>query len=86
MRDVILYEVRINKFGGGKGIEERQKFFFDFGAAVECAEKEKEEAGNNTLVEMKRHDLQVSDNYEMRSPQRLAYDKRLTMEEPELDE
>lgn len=86
MIDVTLYEVRIDKFGGGKGIEERQKFFLDFGAAVECAEKEKEEADNNTIVEMKRHDLQVSDTYEMRSPQRLAYDKRLTMEAPGLDE
>ena len=86
MRGVALYEVRIDKFGGGKGIKERQMFFFDSGAAVKCAEKEKEEADNNTIVEMKRHDLQVTDDYEMRSPQRLAYDKRLTMEEPGLDE
>lgn len=85
-RDVTLYEVRIDKFSDGKGIEERQIFYLDFGTAVECAEKEKEKAGNNTIVEMKRHDLQVSDDYEMRSPQRLAYDKRLTMQEPGLDE
>lgn len=86
MRDVTLYEVRIDKFSGGKGIEERQKFYFDFAAALECAEKEKEEADSNTFVEMERHDLQVSDNYEMRSPQRLAFDKRLTMVEPGIDE
>lgn len=84
-----LYEVRTDIYKKGGGIVTCQKFYFDAAKAAEYAQKEKyEKEGKEevAIVKLLQHTLDVPDDYKITTPERLAYDQRLTMREPEREE
>lgn len=84
-----LYEVRTDIYKKGGGIVTCQKFYFDATKAAEYAQKEKcEKEGKEetAIIKLLERTLDVPDDYKITTPERLAYDQRLTMREPEREE
>lgn len=84
-----LYEVRTDTYKKGGGIVTCQKFYFDAAKAAEYEQKEKHEKEGKeetAIIKLLERTLDVPDDYKITTPERLAYDQRLTMREPEREE
>lgn len=84
-----IYEVRTDIYKNGGGIVTYQKFYFDAAKAAEYEQKEKyEKEGKEeiAMIKLLPRTLDVPDDYKITTPERLAYDQQLTMQEPEWQE
>lgn len=67
------------------------KFFFGYGEAAEYEQEERDKAispenGDNIIVRSETFEVEVPDGYEITTPGRLAFDMRITSQEPDWED
>lgn len=91
MRKKKIYMVRVDNFRGEGRMVRNDKFFFGYGEAAEYEQEEKDKAisqenGDNIIVRSETFEVEVPDGYEITTPGRLAFDMRITSQEPDWDD
>lgn len=91
MRKKKIYMVRVDNFRGKGGMVRNDKFFFGYGEAAEYELKEKDKAispenGDNIIVRSEEFEVEVPDGYEITTAGRLAFDMRITSQEPDWED
>ena len=87
MRKKKIYMVRVDNFRGKGGMVRNDKFFFGYGEAAEYEQEEKDKAkspdnGDNIIIKSEEFEVEVPDGYEITTAGRLAFDMRITSQEP----
>lgn len=67
------------------------KFFFGYGEEAECEQEEKDKAkspdnGDNIIIKSEEFEVEVPDGYEITTAGRLAFDMRITSQEPDWED
>lgn len=91
MRKKKIYMVRIDNFRGKGGMVRNDKFFFGYGEAAEYEQEEKDKAkspdnGDNIIIKSEEFEVEVPDGYEITTAERLAFDMRITSQEPDWED
>lgn len=91
MRKKKIYMVRVDNFRGKGGMVRNDKFFFEYGEAAEYEQEEKDKAqspdnGDNIIIKSEEFEVEVPDGYEITTAGRLAFDMRITSQEPEWED
>lgn len=91
MRKKKIYMVRVDNFRGKGGMVRNDKFFFGYGEAAEYEQEEKDKAqspdnGDNIIIKSEEFEVEVPDGYEITTAGRLAFDMRITSQEPEWED
>ena len=91
MRKKKIYMVRVDNFRGKGGMVRNDKFFFGYGEAAEYEQEEKDKAkspdnGDNIIIKSEEFEVEVPDGYEITTAGRLAFDMRITSQEPDWED
>ena len=91
MRKKKIYMVRVDNFRGKGGMARNDKFFFGYGEAAEYEQEEKDKAkspdnGDNIIIKSEEFEVEVPDGYEITTAGRLAFDMRITSQEPDWED
>lgn len=91
MRKKKIYMVRVDNFRGKGGMVRNDKFFFGYGEAAEYEKEEKDKAkspdnGDNIIIKSEEFEVEVPDGYEITTAGRLAFDMRITSQEPDWED
>ena len=91
MRKKKIYMVRVDNFRGKGGMVRNDKFFFGYGEAEEYEQEEKDKAkspdnGDNIIIKSEEFEVEVPDGYEITTAGRLAFDMRITSQEPDWED
>ena len=86
-----IYMVRVDNFRGKGGMVRNDKFFFGYGEAAEYEQEEKDKAkspdnGDNIIIKSEEFEVEVPDGYEITTAGRLAFDMRITSQEPDWED
>lgn len=91
MRKKKIYMVRVDNFREKGGMVRNDKFFFGYGEAAEYEKEEKDKAkspdnGDNIIIKSEEFEVEVPDGYEITTAGRLAFDMRITSQEPDWED
>lgn len=91
MRKKKIYMVRVDNFRGKGGMVRNDKFFFGYGETAEYEQEEKDKAkspdnGDNIIIKSEEFEVEVPDGYEITTAGRLAFDMRITSQEPDWED
>ena len=91
MRKKKIYMVRVDNLRGKGGMVRNDKFFFGYGESAEYEQEEKDKAkspdnGDNIIIKSEEFEVEVPDGYEITTAGRLAFDMRITSQEPDWDD
>lgn len=91
MKKKKIYMVRVDNFRGKGGMVRNDKFFFGYGEAAEYEQEEKDKAkspdnGDNIIIKSEEFEVEVPDGYEITTAGRLAFDMRITSQEPDWED
>ena len=91
MRKKKIYMVRVDNFRGKGGMVRNDKFFFGYEEAAEYEQEEKDKAkspdnGDNIIIKSEEFEVEVPDGYEITTAGRLAFDMRITSQEPDWED
>ena len=91
MRKKKIYMVRVDNFRGKGGMVRNDKFLFGYGEAAEYEQEEKDKAkspdnGDNIIIKSEEFEVEVPDGYEITTAGRLAFDMRITSQEPDWED
>lgn len=91
MRKKKIYMVRVDNFREKGGMVRNDKFFFGYGEAAEYEREEKDKAkspdnGDNIIIKSEEFEVEVPDGYEITTAGRLAFDMRITSQEPDWED
>lgn len=91
MRKKKIYMVRVDNFRGKGGMVRNDKFFFGYGEAAEYEQEEKDKAkspnnDDNIIIKSEEFEVEVPDGYEITTAGRLAFDMRITSQEPDWED
>ena len=91
MRKKKIYMVRVDNLRGKGGMVRNDKFFFGYGEAAEYEQEEKDKAkspdnGDNIIIKSEEFEVEVPDGYEITTAGRLAFDMRITSQEPDWED
>lgn len=91
MRKKKIYMVRVDNFRGKGGMVRNDKFFFGYGEAAEYEQEERDKAqsldnGDNIIIRSEEFEVEVPDGYEITTAGKLAFDMRITSQEPDWED